>query len=106
MRVLPILAGAFAITAAVMTGPVAAVAAVTVDGSEEMLPVRDGGFHGGGFHGFHGGGFHDFHGGGFRGEGHGFHHGDRFDHGFAGFLPRYAYQCPYPTYAYPYCVYR
>jgi hypothetical protein len=101
MRVLPILAGVFAITAAVMTGPVAAVAAVTANGSEEMLPVRDGGFHGNGFH--------DFHGGGFRGEGHGFHHGDRFDHGFAygyGFLPGYAYQCPYPTYAYPYCVYR
>ncbi len=98
MQVFPILAGAVAITAAVMTGPVAAVAAVTADGSEEMLLVRGGGFHGGGFHG-----------GGFHGEGHGFHHGDRFDHGFAygyGFLPGYAYECPYPTYAYPYCVYR
>ena len=118
MRVIPILAGAVAIAAAMATRPVPAIAAVAPNGAADMLLVRGGGgfagggFHGGGFRagGFHGGGFHGggFHGGGFH-PGHGFpHYHGGYAPGFAygyGFFPGYSYACPYPAYPYAYCGY-
>ncbi|MEJ1976851.1 MAG: hypothetical protein WDN49_12800 [Acetobacteraceae bacterium] len=64
MRILPILAGVTAIAAAIVIGPVPAIAA-PVGG--ELQAVRGGGSVGGGFHGggMSGGGFHE----GFRPEG-------------------------------------